>query len=249
MTAGPVCTLRAVVVQLFVTCLVDALMPAVGEATVAVLEAAGCAVSFPTDQTCCGQPAFNAGFREEAKQMARHTLDVLDATEGPVVLPSGSCADMIIHQYGPLLADEPEYADKAARVAERTRELTQYLVDDLGSDLRVDEPRPIAYHHSCHGLRNLDIKDQPEVLLGACDLASLGEEDETCCGFGGVFAIKQPEISNLLLQRKLDAIEASGAAVLAGGDASCLMHLEGGLRRRGGNIEVHHIAELLAGVD
>lgn len=241
------CTLRAVVVQLFVTCLVDALVPVVGEATVSVLEAAGCEVVFPRGQTCCGQPAFNAGFREEAKQMARHTLDVLDATEGPVVLPSGSCADMIIHQYGPLLTDEPEYADRAARVADRTRELSQYLVDDLNVDLRVDESRPLAYHHSCHGLRNLGIRDQPEILLGACDRAFLGEEDETCCGFGGVFSIKQPEISNLMLQRKLDAIEESGAAILSGGDVSCLMHIEGGLRRRGSTIEVRHIAELLTG--
>lgn len=247
MTPEPACTVRAVVVQLFVTCLVDALTPEVGEAGVKVLESAGCEVAFPADQTCCGQPAFNAGFRQEAKEMARHTLDVLDATDGPVVVPSGSCADMIIDQFGPLFADEPEYADRAARVAERTRELTQYLVDDLGSDLRVDETRPIAYHHSCHGLRNLGIKDQPEALLGECDRASLGEEDETCCGFGGVFSIKQPEISNLMLQRKLDAVEVSGAAVLVGGDVSCLMHLEGGLRRRGSNVEVRHIAELLTG--
>lgn len=213
----------------------------------AVLEASGCKVAFPPDQTCCGQPAFNGGFRDDAKKMARHTLDVLDPTEGPIVLPSGSCADMIIHQYPDLFGDEPEYAAKAERVAVRTRELTQYLVDDLGSDLRVADQRSIASHPSCHGLRNLGIKDQPAVLLEACSKASLGDEEEVCCGFGGVFSVKQPEISDLMLQRKLDAIEDSGAEVLCGGDVSCLMHMEGGLRRRGSAIEVRHIAELLAG--
>ena len=231
------------------TCLVDALKPEVGEATVRVLEAAGAAVEFPADQTCCGQPAFNGGFRADAAQMARHTLDVLDATEGPIVLPSGSCADMIIHHYPELFATEPEYAGKAGRVGSRTRELTQYLVDDLETDATVSVDATVAFHPSCHGLRNLGIKDQPEQLLAGCALASLGDEAEVCCGFGGVFSVKQPEISNLMLQAKLDAVEASGAEVLSGGDVSCLMHIEGGLRRRGSEIQVKHFAELLVDGD
>ncbi len=235
------------VVQLFVTCLVDALKPGVGEATVKVLEAAGCEVGFPKEQACCGQPAYNGGFRSEAIGMARHTLDVLDSTEGPIVLPSGSCTDMIVHHYRGLFVDEPDYAAKAERVAVRTRELTQYLIDDLDTDLRVAEDRSIAYHPSCHGLRNLGIKAQPAALLEACQRAPLGDEEEVCCGFGGVFSVKQPEISDLMLQQKLDAVEDSGAAVLCGGDVGCLIHMEGGLRRRGSTIEVRHIAELLAG--
>lgn len=233
-------------VQLFVTCLVDALKPEVGEATVRVLESVGQDVEFPKDQTCCGQPAFNGGFRDEATSMARHTLDVLDATDGPIVLPSGSCADMIIHHYPELFEGDSVYAPKAERVAARTRELTQFLVDDLDADVRVAGGTAIAYHPSCHGLRNLGIKDQPEALLAGCDRASLGDAAEVCCGFGGVFSVKQPEISNLMLQEKLDAVEASGAEVLCGGDISCLMHMEGGLHRRGSSVVVKHIAELLA---
>ncbi len=233
-------------VQLFVTCLVDALRPEVGEATVTALERAGCDVAFPSDQACCGQPAYNGGFRADAARMARHTLDVLDGTEGPIVLPSGSCADMIVHHYRELFAAEPEYLGKAERVAARTRELTQFLVDDLAAGLRVDDGRSIAYHPSCHGLRNLGIEAQADVLLEGCERASLGDETRVCCGFGGVFSVKQPEISNLMLQQKLDAVEASGASVLCGGDVGCLMHIEGGLRRRGSTVEVRHIAELLA---
>lgn len=237
----------SVAVQLFVTCLVDALKPEVGEATVAVLEAAGCDVEFPSDQSCCGQPAYNAGFRSDARRMARHTLDVLDGTDGPIVLPSGSCTDMIVHHYPGLVAGDPDYTAKAERVAGRVRELTQFLVDDLETTLRVDDDRTIAYHPSCHGLRNLGIHAQPATLLEGCERASLGSEEKVCCGFGGVFSVKQPEISNLMLQQKLDAVETSGAAVLCGGDVGCLMHIEGGLRRRASEVEVRHIAELLAG--
>ena len=232
-------------VQLFVTCLVDTLAPQIGEATVAVLEEAGCTVAFPTDQTCCGQPAFNAGFNEEAAVMARHTIDVLDATEGPIVLPSGSCGDMIVHHIPELLAAEVEYAERAKAVSERTRELTQFLVDDLNSPARVRSDELVAYHPSCHGLRNLDLGTQPEVLLGDIKRADLGDETQVCCGFGGMFAVKQATVSGELLTRKLDAIEASGADVVCGGDLGCLMHLEGGARRRDMDVSFNHIAELI----
>jgi L-lactate dehydrogenase complex protein LldE len=234
-------------VQLFVTCLVDALRPEVGEATVAVLEAAGETVEFPPDQTCCGQPAYNAGFRAEAVAMAARTVRLLDATEGPVVLPSGSCADFLVN-HAPEILDGADH-DAAVRVAGRVRELTQYLVDDLGSGLRAAADGSVAYHPSCHGLRNLGIRDQPEALLDGCDRVSLPDgEAEVCCGFGGLFSVEMPQVSAAMLERKLDAIEAAGPDVVCGGDVSCLMHIEGGLRRRGdsGDVRVAHIAELLA---
>ncbi len=236
---------QATPVQLFVTCLVDTLAPQIGEATVAVLEQAGCLVAFPSGQTCCGQPAFNAGFNDEAVVMARHTIDVLDATEGPIVVPSGSCGDMIVHHIPELLADDVAYAARANAVSKRTRELTQFLVDDIESPARVRSEESVAYHPSCHGLRNLDLGTQPEVLLGDIRRADLGDEAEVCCGFGGMFAIKQAAVSGELLTRKLDAIDASGAGVVCGGDLGCLMHLEGGARRRGMDVSFNHIAELI----
>jgi len=236
-------------VQLFVTCLVDAFAPQVGEAVVDLLERLGMTVEFPFDQTCCGQPAFNAGFQNEARDMAVHTLQVLDATEGTIVLPSGSCADMIIHHTPELVADDPGLAEMASRVAARTRELTSFLVDDLGiTDVGAAADGTCAIHHSCHGLRNLGIKSQPEQLIDAVDginRVELADATE-CCGFGGMFALEMPDVSTAMLAKKLDAIEASGADTVVGGDISCLMHIAGGLHRRESAVEVRHIAEILA---
>jgi L-lactate dehydrogenase complex protein LldE len=237
-------------VQLFVTCLVDGLYPQVGEAAVTVLEMAGCRVEFPLDQTCCGQPAFNAGFRPEARRMVDHTLNVLDRTEGPIVLPSASCADMLIHHAPDLAADDPGLAQRATRVRRRIFELTAFLVDELGVvDFGATLASRVAYHRSCHGLRNLGLRSQADRLLERvaglerCQIAG----EETCCGFGGLFSIELPEVSAAMMRSKLDAVESSGAEVLVGGDVSCLMHLAGGLRRRGSAIRVAHIAEVLAG--
>ena len=233
-------------VQLVVTCLVDALAPQVGEATLSVLERVGCDVEFPSGQTCCGQPAFNVGLRGEAREMAAHTLDVLDATEGPIVLPSGSCAEMIVHHYPELFAGTKR-EDQARRVAARTRELTQLLVDDLESDISAScEGCSVAYHYSCHGLRGLGLASQADRLLRGVDRVDL-EGDRECCGFGGLFAVEMGAVSAAIMDEKLDRVERSGADVLVGGDISCLIHLEGGLRRRGSEIRVRHIAELLAG--
>lgn len=237
-------------VQLFVTCLVDGFFPRVGIAAVEILERTGATVAFPEDQTCCGQPAFNAGARAEAAKMAAHTLDVLDATEGPIVLPSGSCADMIIHHYAELDLDD-EHRAKAERVAARTHELTSYLVDQLDTvDLdAVCEGCTGTYHPSCHGLRNLGLVDQPAALLAGVDgleLRPLDGADE-CCGFGGLFSVEMPDVSAEIMKAKLDRIEATGADMLIGSDVSCLMHLAGGLRRRGSDIAIKHIAEVLAG--
>lgn len=233
-------------VQLFATCLVDALTPLVGRSTVAALESAGCDVAFPEGQTCCGQPAFNVGLTAEAREMARHTLDVLDDTEGPIVLPSGSCTEMIVHHY-PHLFEGTDRAEQANRVAARTRELTQFLVDDLNSEIRAEcGACSIAYHYSCHGLRGLGLDATADRLLEGQERADL-EGDRECCGFGGLFAVEMPAVSAAIMDEKLDKVEASGATTLVGSDVSCLMHMEGGLRRRGSKVEVMHIAELLGG--
>lgn len=232
--------------QLFVTCLIDAFAPQVGEAVVSLLERIGVPVEFPKDQTCCGQPAFNAGFHDEARRMAAHTIEVLDATEGPIVIPSGSCADMIIHHYAELVGDD--LSEASERVAQRTRELTTFVVDDLGiRDAGVSGEGTCVLHHSCHGLRNLGLKEQPEQLLDAVDgLERLELEGSTeCCGFGGLFALEMPDVSAAMLEKKLNAIEATGADVVVGGDISCLMHIAGGLHRRDSHIEARHIAEVL----
>ena len=238
-------------VQLFVTCLVNSLYPDVGKATVKLLEQAGCRVEFPLDQTCCGQPAYNGGFRKEARAQTRQTLDVLDATDGPIVVPSGSCAAMLIHHSPELVGDDADYGAKATRVAERTRELTSFLVEDLGfTPADVAGGHTATYHASCHGLRGLGIKQQPKRLLddvGVTRVELTGEDE--CCGFGGLFSIKSPEVSVAMMETKIAQIEASGADTVVGVDVSCLMHIGGGLKRRGSPIRTRHIAEILAGDD
>lgn len=231
-------------VQLFVTCLVDSLAPEVGRATVGVLEKTGCDVEFPPGQGCCGQPAFNVGLVDEARTMAAHTLDVLDDTEGPVVVPSGSCVAMITHHYPELFAGTTRET-QVGRVAPRVRELTQYLVDDLGAEVKAGcNGCTVAYHYSCHGLRQLGLDHQADELLSETSRISL-EGDRECCGFGGLFAVEMPAVSAAIMETKLDNVEASGADTLVTGDVSCLIHMEGGLRRRGSSIAVRHIAELL----
>lgn len=235
-------------VQLFVTCLVNSLYPDAGKATVTLLERAGYEVEFPRDQTCCGQPAWNGGFEDESREMAKQTLDVLDRTDGPIVVPSGSCAAMIIHHNPGLMAGDIEYTAKAGRVASRTRELTQFLVDDAGLDVSGGDCAGCVttYHASCHGLRWLSVLDQPKRLLddAGIDRVALAGEDE-CCGFGGLFSVKMPEVSTAMMDTKIKNIEASGADVVVGVDVSCLMHLGGGLQRRGSPVRVKHIAEIL----
>ncbi|MGD2100726.1 MAG: (Fe-S)-binding protein [Acidimicrobiia bacterium] len=230
-------------VQLFVTCLVDSLAPQVGRATVAALERAGCTVEFPADQTCCGQPAFNVGLFDEARKMADRTLEVLDSTDGAVVVPSGSCAAMIRNHYGDLVGDDQ--AERADRVGARVRELTEYLVDELGSSVAAScDGCSVAYHYSCHGLRELGLASQADVLLESVDRVELMDDTE-CCGFGGLFSIEMPAVSTAIMEAKLDRIVESGADLVVGGDVSCLIHIAGGFHRRGEDVEVRHIAELL----
>jgi L-lactate dehydrogenase complex protein LldE len=242
--AGPIKT-----VQLFVTCLVDHFFPDTGFAVVKILEDLGLEVEFPQAQTCCGQPAFNGGFWDEARAMARHTINVLSQSDAPIVIPSGSCADMIVHHYPKLLAADITYAAKARAIAQRTYEFTQFLVDVMGvTDLQARANGCLTYHASCHGLRGLGISEQPRQLLHHVQGVEYHEltEAEACCGFGGLFAVKMGDISGAILQRKLDHIEATGADTVVGTDVSCLMHMAGGLRRRGSAVKVKHLAEVLA---
>ncbi len=236
-------------VQLFVTCLVDSFYPDVGEAVVAVLERHGCTVEFPFDQTCCGQPAFNVGFQDQAREMAAHTVTVLDATEGPIVVPSGSCADMMINHAVELFDEGDPRCEAAARVADRVREFSSFLVDELGvADAGAScSGRTATYHPSCHGFRNLGIRAQAETLLDNVEGLELVDlpDAENCCGFGGLFSVEMPEVSAAMMNTKLTNVEASGADLLVGIDVSCLMHLSGGLRRRKSPIEVRHLALVL----
>lgn len=234
-------------IQLFITCLIDSLFPEVGEAVVEVLQKAGLQIEFPEGQTCCGQPAYNAGYRTEARHMALHTLEVFSATEGAVIIPSGSCADMVKHQYLELFKDDPENLIRVQKLAERTYELSQFLVDVLGiTDFGIPYQGKLAYHPSCHLLRGMMVDTQPKTLLAATG-AEVHLLEAECCGFGGVFAIDQPEISTEMLRRKMKTIASSGADTVVAGDVSCLMHIEGGLRHSGSQVRCAHLAQILAG--
>lgn len=236
-------------VQLFATCIMDTLYPEVGEAVVSVLERAGARVECPPGQTCCGQPAFNAGMRNQARPVARHTIQVFEKTGGPIVVPSGSCTAMIRHGYLELFADDPAWLARARAMAERTYEFTEYLVDYLGVvDLGARYPARLAYHRSCHLLRDLGVDRQPLALLAAvrdAELVELPYADE-CCGFGGVFSVEHAEISTAMLARKIVNIEASRAPLVVSCDAGCLTNINGGLHRQGMPQRVLHIAEILA---
>lgn len=237
-------------VRLFVTCLVDHLSPEVGEAVVTVLERLGIEVTVPAGQTCCGQPAFNGGFWDEARDMARHTIRVLEQDDSPIVVPSGSCADMMIHHYPDLFKDEPEWQERARRVAANTVEFSQFLVDVLGvTDVGAAFNGRLTYHPSCHLLRGLQVDRQPRVLLENVTGAELVplENAEQCCGFGGLFSIKYAPISEDMLGKKLDTVEQAAADCVVGCDLSCLMHMNAGRHRQGKPTHAVHIAQILAG--
>jgi L-lactate dehydrogenase complex protein LldE len=238
----------AEIVQFFVTCLVDTFFPQTGLDSVELLRRAGAQVHFPRDQTCCGQPAYNAGHWEEARTMARHTIEVLDSLPGSIVLPSGSCADMMKHGYLRLFARQPSWLRRARALSERTFELTQFLVDHLAVDLADSAcPHRLAYHPSCHLLRNLGIDEQPMKLLTTVRAPQIHRLEPDCCGFGGVFAVDHAVISGEILDVKLGQIEAAGVDRVVGCDVSCLMHIEGGLRQRGSSVRTLHLAQVLMG--
>lgn len=236
-------------VQFFVTCLLDSLFPDVAQDVVTVLQRQGVRVEVPAGQTCCGQPMFNGGFWPEARTAAAYTIALLSQTAGPVVIASGSCAAMIKHDYEELFHDDPMMREEAHALAERVVEFTEYLVDHLGvTDVGAKLGKKIVYHPSCHGLRGLGILKQPQALLREVEGLEIAPQDkpQTCCGFGGLFAIKMADISGAMLQERLDAFLVTNADLVVGGDVSCLMHLEGGLRKQGCEMRTCHIATILA---
>lgn len=233
--------------SLMVTCLGDALYPHVGVAAVRVLEGLGVQVDFPTAQTCCGQPAFNSGYEDGARRSARAYLRAFAGSEH-VVSISGSCAAMVRCHYPALFAGRPEEA--AARdLAARTFEFSEFLTNVLNvGALPVRGSGAVTLHHSCHTRRLLGVLEQPERLLGMIDGITYVPlpRSQDCCGFGGTFAVKMPAISAAMVDEKVDHVLATGAGTLTGLDMSCLMNIEGRLRRRGAAVRVKHLAELLA---
>jgi len=237
-------------VGLFVTCLVDLYRPTVGFAAVKLLEDAGCTVEVPAAQTCCGQPAFNSGDLADTRAVARGVLDAFEGFDY-VVAPSGSCAGMIHEHYPVLFADEPETAQRAQHLAKRTHELVSFLVDVLnveGVDAAFDGS--ITYHDSCSGLRELQIKGQPRQLLRSVAGLTVAElpSAEICCGFGGTFCVKYPDISGKMVTDKAADVVATGAGTLLAGDLGCLLNMAGKLSRLGAETKVRHVAEVLAGM-
>ena len=234
---------------LFVTCLVDLFRPSVGFAAVKLLEDAGCEVFVPS-QTCCGQPAYNSGDRSLAKALAQQVIDSFSSYDY-VVAPSGSCAAMLAKHYPALFADDPNLAPRANQFAGKVYELASFLADVLGiKTVAATFARRVTFHNSCSGLRELGIAAQPRKLLqsiAGLELVEM-EECDTCCGFGGTFAIKFGEISSAIVERKVENIEASGAPVVLAGDLGCLMNMAGKLARDGSPIELRHFAEVLAGM-
>ena len=235
-------------VSFFVPCLVDALYPEVGRAVFTVLENLGLEVDCPLDQTCCGQMAFNAGYRAQARRPAKRFITLFEEAE-IIVCPSGSCTAMVKHHYPLLLQADPVWHKRARDVAAKTFEFTQFLVDILGlTDLGARCACRATYHDSCHLNRHLGISRRPRLLLQAVqDLTLVEMEDsDRCCGFGGTFSLKYPDISLAILQDKIDAILTTGADIVVGCDMGCLMNIQGRLNRLGSNVQVKHIAQVLA---
>jgi L-lactate dehydrogenase complex protein LldE len=240
--------------SLFVTCIIDRLYPEVGESTVNVLGRLGVDLDFPMAQTCCGQPAFNSGFWSDAKPLARRTIEALQS-DRYVVVPSGSCASMIRVFYDELFHDEPQMRNRIASLASRTFELSEFIVDVLGiSDLSpyadvgsTETTRKVTYHEGCHLRRELVATTQPRSLLNSLSSVEVVEmeQSEVCCGFGGTFSVKYPEISGAMLRDKIDFAAATGADALTACDSSCLMHIGGGIEKQGVAIEPLHIVQLL----
>jgi L-lactate dehydrogenase complex protein LldE len=236
-------------VGLFVTCLVDFMRPSIGFAAVKLLEDAGCTVEVPR-QACCGQPAFNSGDRATARDIAEQVIAAFEAYEY-VVVPSGSCGGQLKLHYPELFHGDPNWLPRAQTFAAKTYELVSFLVDVLGiAKVKARYRGKATYHDSCSGLRELGIKAQPRKLLAGVEGLSLAElpESDVCCGFGGTFCVKYPEISNAIVGKKADSIAATGADTLLAGDLGCLMNMAGKLQRAGSRIAVRHVAEVLAGM-
>ena len=236
-------------VGLFVTCLVDMMRPSVGFAAVKLLEDAGCTVEVPEAQTCCGQPAFNSGDKTTAADLARNVIAAFKGFDF-VVMPSGSCGGMIIKHYPELFAEGSADHAAALELSGRAHELVSFLTRVMKIEGVAAQFAALAtYHDSCSGLRELGIKAEPRQLLASVAGVSLREmtDSEVCCGFGGTFCVKYPDISDKMLEKKVKHIRATGADTLIAGDMGCLMNMAGKLKREGSPIKVRHIAEVLAG--
>lgn len=235
-------------VSLFVTCMVDQLFPKVGMAMAKVIERLGYQVDFPENQTCCGQPAFNSGYRGEARTVARYFLDTFRASEC-IVVPSGSCTSMIVHHFADLFCKEPETLARVHALEKRVWEFSTFLtqvagVDDVGAHLED----VVTFHDGCHGLRELGVREAPRRLLAHVRGLELREMKpaEECCGFGGTFAVKFAELSGAMATTKIEAILGTGARTVVSLDPSCLMQIQGALSRAGSDIRTMHLAEVLA---
>ena len=235
-------------VGLFVTCLVDLYRPNVGFATIKLLEQAGCTVEVPKSQTCCGQPALNSGDYASSRDIAKQVIETF-ANFDYVVAPSGSCIGTIKTHYTELFENDPEWLNKAEDLSRRSHELFSFLTDIIKFDAVLSTfPAKATYHDSCSGLRELGVKNQPRHLLGNVKDLTLKEmrNSEVCCGFGGTFCVKYPEISTRMASDKVESITASGAEVLLGGDMGCLLNISGRLKRLDSTVKVYHTAEVLA---
>ncbi len=236
-------------VALFIPCYVDLINPEVGVSVVRTLRRLGVGVVYPERQTCCGQPAFNSGYFDEARTVARHFLDVFDR-EGwdYVVCPSGSCTTMVSHYYPFLFKELPEERERSEALGARVREFSDFLVNVLEArDLGARYEGKAVFHTGCHQRRELGLLREPRELLrnvGGLELLDWNNE-ELCCGFGGTFSVKMPDISTAMADEKIKALEKSGADTLISGDSSCLMHLKGRLRRTGHDTRVYHLAQIL----
>jgi L-lactate dehydrogenase complex protein LldE len=237
-------------IGLFVTCLVDLFRPSIGFASLKLLEDAGCTVEVPEVQTCCGQPAYNSGDRRDAQAVAKGVIAAFEPYDY-LVAPSGSCAGMIKKHYPELFADDPEWGARARALAEKSFELVSFLTDVLGvASVKAAHRGSVTYHDSCSGLRELGIQAQPRRLLKTVAGLSLRElpEADVCCGFGGTFCVKYPDISNAIVQKKTERIAETGAETLLAGDLGCLLNMAGKLKREGRATKSRHVAEVLAGM-
>ena len=250
MTSEAAATGKRPSVGLFVTCLVDLFRPSIGFAAIKLLQDAGAAVEVPESQTCCGQPAYNSGDRADAKAIAKAVIESFERFDY-VVAPSGSCAGMLKLHYPTLLADDPAFAERARALGEKSFELTSFLVEVLGADsVKARFGGNVTYHDSCSSLRELKVHDAPRRLLASIGGLALTEMEETevCCGFGGAFSVKYPDISNAIGEAKARNAIQSGADCLLAGDLGCLLHIAGKLSRDGSEVECRHVAEVLAGM-
>jgi L-lactate dehydrogenase complex protein LldE len=235
-------------VALFATCLVDLFRPVVGFAAVKLLEEAGCRVEVPAAQTCCGQPAYNSGDRADTKAIARQVIDVFEPFDF-VVVPSGSCGGMLKKHYPELFADDPDMRQRAAGFGAKTYELIAFLRDVMNIDVvNAQHEGAVTYHYSCTSLREHGVKRQPRELLDSVDGLEFREakDTEVCCGFGGLFSVKYPQISNSMVSDKVERLAETGAPLVLGPDLGCLMNIAGKAGRDGRDIQARHIAEVLA---